>query len=221
MEPHLIEFAVVVAANDNNPTILNKDFLAKQEIVPEELGWEISAPPLSTPPFSSVQYNSGVTITVETNKFTVIDKSDSINPATSKIKGISMKYIEVLKHVRYTAVGINFDIFIEIDKTKDFLIDRFLKSGLWNSEKHNMEAISFKFVYPLDNGKFNFTFGKGRMSFVTTEGVDNREGLLVKANFHRNCEGYPNSDQVREYLGNVDTDWEACQNTISDLFMSD
>lgn len=220
MEPHLIEFAVVVAANDNNPTILNKDFLADQEIVPEEWAWEVLAQ-LSTPPFATVQYKSDVTITVETNKFTVVDKSEAIDPESSKIKDIAKQYIDVLKHVRYTAVGINFDVFIEIDKTKDFLINRFLKPGSWNSEKHSMEASSFKFVYPLGNGKFNFSFGKGRKSSATPEGVGNREGLLIKTNFHRNCTGYPSSDQVNEYLENVKTDWETCQNTISDLIIGD
>lgn len=66
-----LEFSVVVVANDHNPTILNPDFLERQQIVPQTWGWKVADPAITTPPFAMVVYDSGVTVSVEPNKLQI------------------------------------------------------------------------------------------------------------------------------------------------------
>ena len=150
-----LEFAIVVVASDCNPTILNKDFLKHQNIVPEDWGWKVVEPEITTPPFAMVTYGSGVSISVEPNKFQVIDRLSGKAPNDSRISEIARKYIKVLPHVRYAAVGHNFRALFEQNDTEALLKERFPKTGTWDTEGFPLHDIGLKFVYPLEGGRFN------------------------------------------------------------------
>src|SRR5919106_1183607 len=136
MEIRPLEFSIVIVASDCNPTILNPDFLARQGIVPDDWGWRVSRPAITTPPFAIVSYDSGVSVSVEPNKFQVVDRLTDSTPYASRIPKVARRYIEVLPHVRYTAVGHNFKGFAEGTDDKAFLKQRFVKSGIWDSNEH-------------------------------------------------------------------------------------
>ena len=85
MNLELLSFSVVVTGTAHNPSILNPDFLERREIVPKEWGWQVGAPPITTPPFSQVQYATGVTISVETGKLQVSDEGGACDPNQSRI----------------------------------------------------------------------------------------------------------------------------------------
>jgi len=57
------ELAIVVAAQNHNPTILNPDFLKHSQIVPKE--WVLREPPLCTEPLARVAYTNGVTLVAQ------------------------------------------------------------------------------------------------------------------------------------------------------------
>lgn len=217
MEIRPLEFSIVIVASDCNPTILNPDFLAHQGIVPEDWGWKVSAPAITTPPFATVVYDSGVSVSVEPNKFQVVDRLIERTPDASKIPEIARKYIEVLPHVRYTAVGHNFKGFAEHADAEAFLKERFLKSGAWDSDKHPLDGISLKFAYPLQGGRLILSLDAA--AIVERSGDEPKElhGVLVQANYHRDCEGYPSDKQVIEHLGNTKDDWEYFQSTVSEI----
>ena len=154
------EFSVVVVANDHNPTILNPDFLERQRIVQEGWGWKVMGPAITTPPFATVSYDSGVTVSVESHRLQVIDSSAPGGPQSSKVVDIARRYVEVLPHVRYSAVGINFRSVVEHADANAFLKAHFLKSGVWDSEAHPLQTMGLKLVYPLDGGATHFKPGR-------------------------------------------------------------
>ena len=213
MNLHLVEFSIVVAAQNHNPTILNPDFLIQNRVIPSD--WKLSGPPITTPPFASVQYDSGVTLIVEPNKSTVTDQSSDRDPLTSDITEIAKKYVQALQHVRYTAVGINFDLFLEVPDVNSFLKDRFLKPGPWNNADRTIEKFSTKFVYKLEDGVFNLPFGAATLDVVLEENTKKTlRGILFKANFHHVDQDFLNSEQVIVKLNHVGEDWKTCQETI-------
>ncbi len=217
MEMRTIEFSIVVVARDCNPTILNKDFLKYQRIVPEEWGWKVVGPEITTPPFATVTYDSGVSVSVEPNKFQVIDRLSDKAPDASRIPEIARKYIEVLPHVRYTAVGHNFKGFAECEDAEAYLEERFLKRGVWDSDKYPLDGLSLKFVYPLEGGRFNLSLDAA--TIVDRSGDEPKElhGILAQANYHRDCQGYPTNEQVIEHLSHTTSDWEHFQSSISEI----
>lgn len=215
MEVRHLEYSVVVVANDHNPTILNPDFLDRQDIVPAEWGWKVAGNPITTPPFAVVPYDNGVTVTVETNRLQVTHARGT--PESSKILGMARKYVEILPHVRYSAVGINFRSLAEHAEPNAFLKERFLKSGRWDSDAHALQGMGLKFVYLLDEARINLTMD----SWVSTEISEGQSkessGVLVYANFHSDCHGYPTADQAIAHLSNAEKNWAAYQSLLSDL----
>jgi hypothetical protein len=212
------EFSVVVVANDHNPTILNPDFLERQGIVQEGWGWKVTGPVITTPPFATVSYDSGVTVSVESHRLQVIDTSAPGGPQSSKVVDITRKYVEVLPHVRYSAVDINFRSIVEHADANAFLKARFLKSGVWDSEAHPLQTVGLKLVYPLDGGRIILGLDGGTVTQRLEEEIKQLSDILVHANFHRDCHDHPGNAQVIAHLGNAEKDWAAYQSILSDLF---
>ena len=211
------EFSVVVVANDHNPTILNPDFLERQGIVQETWGWKVIGLAITTPPFATVSYDSHVTVSVEPNRLQVTDTSAMGGPQASKVVDIAQKYVEVLPHVRYTAVGINFRSLVEHADANAFLKDHFLKSGPWDSKDHSLQSVGLKLVYPLNGGRVILGVDGGIVTQRLEEESKQIFGVAVHANFHRDCHGYPSKDQVIERLGNAENDWAAHQSILSHI----
>ncbi|MGH8608488.1 MAG: hypothetical protein ACREX9_14065 [Gammaproteobacteria bacterium] len=211
------EFSVVVVANDHNPTILNPDFLGRQGVIQEGWGWKVVGPAITTPPFATVSYDSGVTVSIESHRLQVIDSSAPGSPQSSKAVNITQKYVEVLPHVRYSAVGINFRSIVEHADANAFLKARFLKSGVWDSEAHPLQTVGLKLVYPLDGGRVTLSLNGGTVTQPLEKEIKQLSGILIHANFHRDCHDYPGNAQVMAHLGNAEKDWAVYQSILSDL----
>lgn len=215
-----LEFSIVVVASDCNPTILNPDFLERTNIVPESWDWKVSKPVITTPPISIVTYNNSVSISVEPNKFQVVHSLFNVSPINSKCPDIAIKYIEVLPHVRYTSVGHNFQCLVELSNPEKFLMDRFLKSGKWNSKEHHLKEISLNLVYPIESGRLNVRMESAtikKVKEVEEEGLEEIRGILVYSNYHRDCEGYPSAEQIKGFITNVEKDWDHFEKITTDI----
>ena len=145
------------------------------------------------------------------------ETSAAVAPQSSKVVDIAQKYVEVLPHVRYSAVGINFRSLVEYADATAFLKDHFLKSGIWDSESHLLQTVGLKLVYPLDGGRLTFSLESGTVTQRLEEESKQISGVGVHANFHRDCHGYPSKDQVTERLGSAEDDWTAYQSILSDI----
>lgn len=110
---------------------------------------------------------------METNRFQVSDQKCGEHIAQSKAIDIARRYITVLPHVRYTAVGINFRRLVEIAQPDDFIKDRFLKKGRWNKGHNGLLGLSLKFVYEHEDGRLNLALESG--AFEVKEGGTNGE----------------------------------------------
>lgn len=212
-----LEFSVVLVANDHNPTILNPDFLALRDIVPAGWGWKLVGPTITTPPFATVAYDSGVTIIIEPNNLQVSDNSGKAEPTSSKAIEIARTYVEVLPHVRYSAVGINFRSVAEQAEADAFLKNRFLKSGPWDSESYKLQGFGLRLAYPLDRGRLVLSLDSAIVAERSEEQTQQTHGVMVYANFHRDCQGYPTDRQLIEHLAKADSDWTVYKNTLSNL----
>jgi hypothetical protein len=211
----LIEFSVVITGNDCNPTILNPDFLAIRGIVPAEWQWLPTGAPLTTPAFSRVAFNSGVTLSVEPNKFQVVDNlTKSTIPETSRIAEIAIKYIENLPHVRYEAAGCNFNYFIEMPDARNYLKSRFLKPGAWDYPPNSLNAFSLKFVYPRDAGNLNLALDSAEITPLKINPPKTEKGILVQANYHSPASGYPSDKQIIKRIGRIGENWSDFQHMI-------
>jgi len=68
MNIDLVQFSIIVVANDHNPSLINPDFLERTGIVDAAWAWKRGTDAISTPAFATLSYDAGVTITVEPRK---------------------------------------------------------------------------------------------------------------------------------------------------------
>lgn len=217
MNIHKLEYSIIVTANDYNPTILNPDFLSINNIIPAEWEWKVVGSPITTPPFATVQFENRVSLSVDVNKFQIKDRSENVDLQQNKIKEIAQKFIEVLPHVRYSAVGINFVSMIEQTQPDTFLKDHFIKKGNWDNESNNLEGVSLTLSYPLKGGKLVLAIDSGSGIFKLKDQREKVDGILASANFHRDCSGYPANEQVIEYIGNLEKDIKYYNKIIGEI----
>jgi hypothetical protein len=215
MKRKLTQISFVVVGNDHNPTILNPDFLRIRGIVPEEWGWKVDAT-ITTPALGFVRYANGIVISVEHEKLQVVDV-DSGSPAESKAAEIASRYVQMLPHVRYAAVGTNFSATVDGERPAEYLKDRFLKPGKWDSATHRLEAVGLRFVYPLKDGRIVVSLDLGEAP--QEQGGEARIDLLiVNANFHRDCSSsYPTHAEVLARLELVQEDWSTFNSLMRDV----
>jgi hypothetical protein len=210
----LINTSVVVIANEHNPTVLNPDFLNNTGIVLKEWDWALSESPITTPAFSSVKYNSGISITVEPGKLQIMDELVS-NPVDSKYVEVAKKYIAVLEHVQYKAIGVNFDGVISMEAAKEFVKQHFLRGDLVGYE--NMTSAGVRLVYPSCNGN-DFTLKIDPAMKLGGGDQENADtALLVKGNFNRICPIGINSDEIVNGFPDISVHWEKYLKTLGEL----
>lgn len=178
MKLELLSTAVVVLAETHNPSILHPAFLVSQGIIPED--WDIADPPICTPMLSIAKFANGITFTVEGNRLVVTEERPGGNPTESQVADLAVAYSEKLPHVRYKAVGVNFNGFCLCDDPERFLIERFVKDGPWNDETRPMKAMGARFLYHVDAAALRLGIDGGRVQ----QGTQQKSAVIVNANFH-------------------------------------
>lgn len=214
MDLKLNQFSVVVAGKNHNPSILNPDFLTINKIVPEEWGWEPAGPPITTPPLSTVKYANGVSLTVELGKFQVVDAGPDSVPEKSKIAQIACKYVAVLPHVRYKAVGTNFQCTVDTVNPQDYMKSRFLKTGPWDTPENALRDVGIKLVYPLTGGQLAVALDAGERKDGSSD--IKQDVIIANVNFHRECRAYPATEEIARHLDNVAGDWSRLRELVRD-----
>ena len=216
MESFLYNASIVVLANENNPTILNPDFLKIQKIVPED--WEVSDDPITTPPFSSVKYSNGYTIIVENDKVQFAQDGESIDAPSTRLPEISQNYLTVLPHVKYSALGLNFRIAITADDPKGLIVDLFIKDGPWNTPKNRLDVAGLKFIYEENDAKYLYSFDPGRIK--PKQSSDAKNVILCTVNVHRdlNTDDPGAIDKLKKLIGLFESDYKRCAQLIEEFF---
>lgn len=199
MDTALFNASLVVLAESNNPTILNPDFLRIQRVVPEEWGWELGGAPITTPPFSRVSYSSGYSITVEENKIQFSQDGASIDLSDSRLTEIATKYLEVLPHVQYRAIGTNFRVASKEGNPEEFLIEKFIKPGRWNSGDHHLSAAAVKLVYQHDEARLTISLDPG--TSTSPKEANPSKAIICHANIHRDL--IRDADLVEQLIVNL------------------
>lgn len=180
MNVKILNESVVIIAEDHNPSILHPFFLSDQSIVPKE--WAYAPDLICSPPFSIVRYTNGITFTVENKKFQVMKSPPTPRLKDSEVPECASKYINVLPHVRYTAVGMNFGAILENPDPSTFLVQQFLNKGPWNSGEQLVKGLSLVLVYSADGGILNLSCSP--VNTLSDSSHTTVTGIIVNANYH-------------------------------------
>ena len=177
-----------MVAQNHNPTILNPDFLKHNDIVPGD--WNLKRAPICVEPMAEVFFENDIKINAQLDKVIFFEPIKE-NKKISKLKIILMakKYVETLRHVKYTAVGINpigHIIFDTYDSAKGFMSDNFIKSGPWKEYDEQLTNIRLNLSYKFSDVEMNLSINPSAYRIADKESLP---VLLLGANFHHTIDG--------------------------------
>jgi hypothetical protein len=197
----LKELAFVIAAKNHNPTILNPDFLKFNSIVPED--FILAGAPVCVEPFARVEYQNKISITAEPEKVTFRQpflNADDVEKSILHL--IAAKYVETLPHVTYSAIGINPNGHLVLDKEDDadaYVLNKFVKDGPWISLDNKRIQAGLDFSYDLDS-KSKFAVKIKPTFFNSPEGKKVRV-VLFASNFHHDVSGQNTKERNENQIG--------------------
>ena len=163
--------SVVVTAEFHNPSILNPDFLAACEIVPED--W-VATERLTTPPLSVVKYDNGVRLTVDQTKLAVIQEGAADLSRSNLVHDIARAYLSKLPHVPYRDLGLNCQVSVRKERPRRWLLNRFAAS--WLQKESSLRGMRPKLALLADNAMCNISL------FDVQEGQEGR--VVADCNLH-------------------------------------
>lgn len=170
------ELVIVIAAKNNNPTILTADFLKYSGIIPSD--WELARQPVLTNSVAQVIFTNGVSIVAETNRVIFIEAVADKSSDSITIPLIAHKYVETLPNAEYQAIGLNprgyasFEASSE-DAARNYLSKTLLAPGAWQEIGIAPARATVNYVYTLERGQFNLSVNEAalRQSDETTKPI--------------------------------------------------
>lgn len=196
--------AIVVLSSGNNPRLLNSDFLKRNGVAQED--WAV-ADTLVTPPVSHVTFENGLQVLVEENRLHFrVNKAEKF-PWAGELPRVAIAYMDLLPHVQYGAIGLNFVYTSEEANSQDeenVIIKKLLMPGPWlecaSGVSDAVLDLQFHGEFPQMNiriGKFQNVEQDGKML----------NGIIFNVNFHQDFSGSPKEERD-SYIKDMDSQQE-------------
>ena len=207
------ELALVIVAKNQNPSILNPDFLKYSGIIPTE--WEFAGKPIFSNSLTRLSFKNGVSIVGEPNRVIFAEPIADKTTATVLSANIAQKYIQALPNMDFQGVGINprgFAAFTEIDAARKFITENLLSTGAWKEEGEAPMQASLNLTYKLKNTPFalNITQAELRQKDKTMPIV------IFSGNFNYQVTGN-NTEEKLSLMNRAIENWFGDITTFSDL----
>ena len=192
---------VVVLAQYNNPSILNPDFLKINKIV--DKNWDV-AETITTTPFSQTRFKNGITVTVDNERLNITQEINGDYPESSPIYGIASGYLKILEHIKYRAMGLNWNIFVPTTEPGPWLIDHFLKKSSIPKSSPALEGLNLTMKFNFSGNTINFQLAPETIAFAGKTPID---AIRVRTNTHYDTKS---TSEILETL----TTWKETQQFI-------
>ena len=220
----LSNFAIVVVAANHNPSIVTHSFLVDNGIIPANFKLQ-SGDNLWTDVVSQLVYEQGVSISIDQQRATFSEAfttPDSEGPF--QCPSIAERFIDTLRFVNYTAIGINPKGFVFCENPNQVLLDSLIKEGPWKSFKDSSPQIQMTLGYSYEKKKkLAFTIGTGKGATLSSQ---RQECLGFQANIHYDIqiEGKEHIQKARverakEIIGNCQEDMKEFKTLVNDSFL--
>ncbi|WP_013334634.1 hypothetical protein [Gloeothece verrucosa] len=209
------ELVIVVAVKNNNPTILNADFLKYSGVVPAE--WELARPPVYTNQVVQIIFQNGISIAAQADRIMFLEAIGTKNLNTLEVAEVAYKYIEALPRAEYQAVGINLRSYVGYENDADgayqYICNKLLSAGKWQNYGDTPAKASINYFYNLENRQLSLSVNEATLQFpeqVTLPVV------LFSGNFSYDL-GESEPKERLKNIGEIIANWKEDLNTYTNL----
>lgn len=217
----LQELAIVIAANNQSPAVVNLEFLKYSGIVP--MDWELARSPIYTPQLVQHTFQNNITITAQPNRVIFTEVIEEKDTAMIEIAKLARKYVQSLPNLEYEALGMNptgHVMFNDEAAAKQYLRETLLAPGPWQQVGQSPVRTTLNFSYTLERHSLNLTVSEAglRQDDETITPV-----VLFVGNFmYRVTGGTPAEriDSLCQSLDHWQLDLETYQEIVNQKFLS-
>ena len=158
------EFVIVIAAKNNNPTLLTPDFLKYTGIVPAD--WELARSPIANNRVAQITFQNGISIVAETNRVIFLETVHSKDNKSLLIPQIARKYVETLPNVEYQGIGLNPRGYVSFDMqdaARQYFTNTLFSKDSWHEIGDAPVRATANFTYTLERGQFNLSVNEASL----------------------------------------------------------
>lgn len=216
---HIREFSVVIAARNHNPTILNPDFLVRNEIVSSD--WNLAEPPVCVEPYAQVVYTNGISVVSDLGKMVFSQTGNSLTKEVVKVVEMARRYVNAVPHVDYRELGINPKGDVEFkteEESRQYIMGKLVAGGPWQVYGKAPVRASTTFVFQLEKAKLFVTIQEAKLK--QSEGTSSSV-VAFAANFHYKLDWIAREDMIKTFsdaLGEWQDCWMEYVSLVSDIF---
>lgn len=212
----IYEFSVVLLARNQNPTLLNWDFLRYSGIVPQD--WELAATPTYTQQGNQLIFNNGLRIVSDSSR-TVFLENVIAKPSNDILAAkIAQLYTQVLPYAEYEGMGINVTGIVTFREqpqiAQSYLAKNLLAYGNWLEFGTQVAKVDLNIAYTLEQGNLNLQINQIEIQ------QEEQEGKIPAIRFFGNFDYALPQVQLTDRLGilqNILYQWESHIESFTNL----
>lgn len=201
------ELAIVITAKDYDPSLLNPGFLRYSGIIPED--WELARQPVVSNRGSQIVFNNGVYIAAQPNRLMFVEalnnKEDKQN---ALIPQLVRKYVEILRTIKYQAIGINLKGYTTRTNTtvesNNYLIDELIQPGEWLQCGTKPVKTGLNLLFSYDDKQLNLSINEAGLKLPESEQVP---VVLYSGNFNYDLSD-KKAEDVLPTLNSIIDNWQ-------------
>ena len=196
----LVEVSIVLVAEDNDPSIINPDFLNRFDILVGE--WEVVQPTFSTPMFSQVTFSDGLSVASAPSVVMFSQSGIGLSVDDVVIPDVATRYMAAVPNVHYSGYTINLTGFVpSVGENPANMVHTLTDKGESIALSGVVPEIHLRSTYSFDDRTIVLEVGE---SFMETEGPGT-PGVLFQANVEHQFQSVDESqfaDLVKDAIGN-------------------
>jgi hypothetical protein len=220
------ELAIVLVAPNHRPTMLNLEFLRCGNIIPDD--WNVIRPPVQTQQAAQLVFQNGVSFSAQSDQISLVEPIGAKNSDEIWIPHLARRYVELLPHAGYQAIGINVRGFVnfsvqEQDAARQFLTQTLLAPGTWQEYGQQGVRAGLNLAYRLSGRQLLLSIHEVKLQKGEAEAVPgimfsgNFEYRLAQAKENERAENLP--EQVLSVLDQWQTDLKVYTDLINTHFL--
>ena len=177
----LIALVVVLITENIDPSMINPDFLRHNGIVDADSKLQNGQPPVSTPVFSQVVFEGGLSVVAQPDRFQFAQQGEALTEDIA-ILGIVKRFLERVPHPAYKGIGINFMGFRPLDDASKGVATALIEGGKWMAFENVSPMTSLRAGYACEDRQITMDVQDARRQ--ESDGSESH-GLLFAVNIHR------------------------------------
>jgi hypothetical protein len=210
------ELAIVITALNYDPSLLNPGFLKYSGIIPED--WELARQPIISERGSQIVFTNGVYIAAQPNRLMFVEALNNREEDSAKIPQVARRYVEILRSIEYTAVGINYRGYITCSNStvdeNNYLLDNLIQPGEWLDCGDKPVRAGLNLLFTYSDKQLNLSINEAGLKLPEAEQVPI---VLFSGNFNYDLSTVASEEvlvKLESIIDNCDRDLEIYSDVV-------